>query len=156
MKNLTQIQRKFILKSKILWSSHTKWSYLPVATISIPEALDIFQRDIWYQNPVWYQNPLSYIKSNKWLINWIFYFIDNFKAKQISQWHLSGLNPANLNFTVWNCSQAFRLSNFDEISNQNKTFAKPFSKLQFRIPLVFLKSTLNFASFLLKIKVVKK
>ena len=78
-------EKKLILKSKNLWTasktSHTKWPCLPVATISEPEALDTFQRDICFQN----QNPLSYIKSNEWLINWAFDSISNFKAKQIHQ-----------------------------------------------------------------------
>ena len=86
MKNLRQIQRKkLILKSRNLWSvsktSHTKWPCLPVATITEPEALDTFQRDISFQN----QNPLPYIKSYEWLINWAFDSIDNFKAEQIHQ-----------------------------------------------------------------------
>ena len=58
---------------------HSKWPCLPLATISDLEALDTFQRDIWFQN----LNPLFYIKSNEWLFKWVFYLIGNFKAKQI-------------------------------------------------------------------------
>ena len=80
----TNSTKKLILKSKNFWSvsktSHTKWPCLPVATISEPEALDTFQRDIWF----WSQNPLSYIKSNQWLINWVFYLIGNFKAMTLT------------------------------------------------------------------------
>ena len=76
---------KLILKSKNLCSvpkpSHTKWPCLLVAIISISEVLGTFQRDIWFQN----QNPLSYIKNNKWFINWVFYLIGNFEAKQMPQ-----------------------------------------------------------------------
>ena len=60
---------------------HSEWPCLPLTTISDLEALDTFQRDIWFQN----LNPLSYIKSNEWPINWGFYLIINSKAKQISQ-----------------------------------------------------------------------
>ena len=103
---------------------HSEWPCLPLTTISDLEALDTFQRDIWFQN----LNPLSYIKSNEWPINWGFYLIINSKAKQISQYHANDLDPANLNFTAWNWSQAFHFISFHETSNQNVTFAKPFSR----------------------------
>ena len=65
----------------LYWNSHiTNTSQtLPLATIIDPEALYTFQRYIWFQN----QNPLSYIKSNEWFINWLFYLVGNFKAKQM-------------------------------------------------------------------------
>ena len=62
------------------------------------------QRENWFLNKkifdLWStsnQIPLTYMKSNEWLINWVFYLISNFKAKQIPQYHANSLDPTNLN-----------------------------------------------------------
>ena len=107
----TNSKRKLILKSKFLWSvskaSHTKWPCLPMATISYLKHF-IYSKEA-FDFKIKIHCPISRVMSDSLIEYFIWSVTLKQNKKQTKNTPCKQLDPANLNFTVWNWSQSFHL-----------------------------------------------